>query len=250
MKMKIVADSSANLLEMKDVEFASVPVHIIVGEQDYADTAEIDLAAYQQHLRDYKGKTTTAAPSPGEWEEAFGDADVIFCFTLTGAMSGTHNSAVIAGESYENEHPGAKVYVVDSLSTGPEIYLLAEKTRELILAGLTPEKIYEEIRAYQQTTHLYFSLASVDNFAKNGRVSHVIAKGIGLIGIRIVEKMKDLGYRGGRVVIAHNQNEEAALQLKMRIEELFGTFNGVIHAERALCCYYAEPGSVMVGFEA
>ena len=39
MKMRIVADSSANLLEMKNVEFASVPVHIIVGEQDYADTA-------------------------------------------------------------------------------------------------------------------------------------------------------------------------------------------------------------------
>ena len=42
----------------------------------------------------------------------------------------------------------------------------------------------------------------------------------------------------------------AAQQLKMRIEELFGTFNDVIHPERALCCYYAEPGSVMIGFEA
>ena len=112
----------------------------------------------------------------------------------------------------------------------------------------------------------------------------MIAKGIGLIGIRIVgtagpegtldfkgkcrgdkkvlvlilEKMKELGYNGGRVIIAHNQNEAAALQLKMRIEELFGTFNilvhvykyCVIHPERALCCYYAKTGSVMVGFEA
>ena len=136
--------------------------------------------------------------------------------------------------------------------------------------------IQKGLAAYHQTTHLCFLLASVDNFAKNGRVSHVIAKGIGLIGIRIVgtagpegtldfkgkcrgdkkvlvlilEKMKELGYNGGRVIIAHNQNEAAALQLKMRIEELFGTFNGVIHLERALCCYYAEPGSVMVGFEA
>ena len=67
--------------------------------------------------------------------------------------------------------------------------------------------------------------------------------------VLILEKMKELGYNGGRVIIAHNQNEAAA-QLKMRIEELFGTFNGVIHLERALCCYYAEPGSVMVGFEA
>ena len=66
----------------------------------------------------------------------------------------------------------------------------------------------------------------------------------------ILKKMKELGYNGGRVIIAHNQNEAAALQLKMPIEELFGTFNGVIHPERALCCYYAEPGSVMVGFEA
>ena len=191
MKMRMVADSSANLLEMKDVEFASVPVHIIVGEQDYADTAEM--------------------------------------------------------------------------------YLLAEKMRELILAGMEPEKIYEEIRAYHQTTHLYFSLASVDNFAKNGRVSHVIAKGIRIVGtagpegtldfkgkcrgdkkvlVLILKKMKELGYNGGRVIIAHNQNEAAALQLKMPIEELFGTFNGVIHPERALFCYYAEPGSVMVGFEA
>ena len=131
--------------------------------------------------------------------------------------------------------------------------------------------IQKGLAAYHQTTDLYFSLASVDNFAKNGRVSHVIAKGIRIVGtagpegtldfkgkcrgdkkvlVLILEKMKELGYNGGRVIIAHNQNEAAALQLKMRIEELFGTFNGVIHPERALCCYYAEPGSVMVGFEA
>ena len=209
-------------MEIEHVDEFLKLMAVLTGDNRYVDIVKLDgkeivnmcdvatrlenlgiqkgLAAYQQHLREYKGKTTTAAPSPGEWEEAFGDADVIFCFTL----------------------------------------------------------------------------ASVDNFAKNGRVSHVIAKGIGLIGIQIVgtagpegtldfkgkcrgdkkvlvlilEKMKELGYNGGRVIIAHNQNEAAALQLKMRIEELFGTFNGVIHPERALCCYYAEPGSVMVGFEA
>lgn len=64
-------------------------------------------------------------------------------------------------------------------------------------------------------------------------------------------EMKDVEFASVPVhIIVHNQNEAAALQLKMRIEELFGTFNDVIHPERALCCYYAEPGSVMVGFEA
>ena len=297
MKMKIVADSSANLQDLTEVKaanttvrekgepadvtegtelaFASVPVHIMLGDQDIADTAVLDLKAFQKALKEYKGKTTTAAPSPGEWVEAFGDADVIFCFTLTSAMSGTYNSAVIAGESYEAEHPGAKVYVIDSRSTGPEMVLLVEKARELILSGKAPEQIDQELKVYQQKTHLYFSLASVENFAKNGRIHPLIAKGIGLMGIRLVgtaseagtlevkgkcrgdkkawalilDAMENCGYRGGRVILAHNQNEEGAQNLKTRMNEAFGNIPVVIQKERALCCYYAEPGSVMVGFE-
>ena len=53
---------------------------------------------------------------------------------LTGTMSGIHNSAVIAGESYESEHPGARVYVMDSLSTGPEMYLPGLKHKRVEVA--------------------------------------------------------------------------------------------------------------------
>ena len=43
MKMKIVADSSANLLSLPDIDFGVVPLHIIVGENDYIDDDKIDL---------------------------------------------------------------------------------------------------------------------------------------------------------------------------------------------------------------
>ena len=94
MKMKIVADSSANLLALPDIDFGIVPLHVIVGENDYVDDDKIDLTAMQEDLSSYKGKTSTSSPSPHEWENAFGDADVVFCITITSTLSGTYNSAV------------------------------------------------------------------------------------------------------------------------------------------------------------
>ena len=48
MKMKIVADSSANLLALPDIDFGIVPLHVIVGENDYVDDDKIDLTAMQE----------------------------------------------------------------------------------------------------------------------------------------------------------------------------------------------------------
>lgn len=276
MKMKIVADSSANLLSLPDIDFGLVPLHIIVGENDYIDDDKIDLTAMQENLSSYKGKTSTSSPSPHEWENAFGDADVVFCITITSSLSGTYNSAVIAKDIYEHNHTGRKVYVLDSLSTGPEIALFIEKIAELIKAGFAPDDIYKTLLEYKDKTHLYFSLASLNNFAKNGRISPVIAAGIGLLGVRVVGKasdegtllpldkcrgekralkklidhLKECGYTDGKIIIAHNNNEAGALELKKLIENTFGIFNGTIQKTRALCSYYAEPGSLLIGFEA
>ena len=53
MKMKIVADSSANLLTLPDIDFGVVPLHIIVGENDYIDDDKINLTAMQEDLSSY-----------------------------------------------------------------------------------------------------------------------------------------------------------------------------------------------------
>ena len=82
------------------------------------------------------GKSSTACPSTQDWTEAFGDAENVFCVTLTSALSGSYNSARVAGEEYMETHPGRKVHVVDTLSAGPELRLVVEKLRELAAADL------------------------------------------------------------------------------------------------------------------
>lgn len=276
MRYRIVADSSADLLTVNDVEFASVPLHIIVGEQDFIDDAKVDLAAMQHALDTYKGKTSTACPSPEEWINAFGEADVVFCVTITSNLSGACASANIAKKMYEEENPGKTVYVYDSLSTGPEMALLVEKLRKLILAGKPHEEIHDVVTEYKKHTYLYFSLASLNNLARNGRVNPILAKGIGLLGIRVVGRASEEGtlqpldksrgdkkafqcilkhmkkhqYGGGKVIISHNCNEAGAEEMAAVIRSEFPQVELSMHGMRGLCSYYAEPQSVLVGFEA
>ena len=66
---------------------------------------------------------------------------------------------------------------------------------------------------------------------------------------KLVSYMKSLGYNGGKIVISHSDNMSACEELKRLIQEAFGKFNGFIHENTALCGYYAELHSVLIGFE-
>lgn len=274
MKYKIVSDSACDLLDLEGVSFSVVPLHILVGDRDFADDAGLDPEALQAAL-DAGSPSSTACPSPDDWISAFGDAENVYCVTITSGLSGSYNSARTAKEIYEEEHPGRRVFLVDSLATGSKMVLLCEKLAELILQELDPEEIAEKIDSYNKSTVLLFALASLDNFARNGRISPLLAKGIRVLGIRIVgtadeegklkpmgkargdkrsvpalvRHMEEFGYKGGKVVIGHNKNHEAALALKKQIIHRFGTAEGAIHRTRGLCSYYAEPGSIMLAFE-
>lgn len=275
MAYKIVADSSANLQTLNNVDFASVPMRICTAETEFEDTPQCSVENMVSYLKKYKGKSSTACPGIGNWLEAFEGADQIFAVTITSGLSGSFAAASAAAEQYMEEHPDAKVFVIDSLSAGPELALIIEKLEELIGQGLSFEEICEKITGYQKRTHLVFCLASVINFARNGRISPALAKIVGVLDIRMVGKasgqgtlqllhkcrgakqsllkivnsMKDNGFQGGKVRIAHCFNLEGANKVKELLLELFPNLNVKIHECRALCSFYAEEGGILVGFE-
>ena len=196
------------------------------------------------------------------------------CITITSGISGTYNSARIAKQQYEEAFPHRKVELVDSLSAGPEIALMAEKAREWILEGRTLEQIAADLKSYR--TELLFALESLQNFANNGRVSKLAAKTAGVLGIRAVGRASDhgtlellekvrgesrtlstlikllgeKGYRGGKARITHCGNPSAAEQLAMLIKEHFKGAAVTVADCRGLCAYYAERGGMLLGFEA
>ena len=81
-KMKIVADSSANLMTLHHVPFASAPLKILTAEWEFVDDYRLDLDEMLDYFYTYKGKSQTSCPNPDDWLKAFGDAEDIFCVTI------------------------------------------------------------------------------------------------------------------------------------------------------------------------
>ena len=276
MSFKIVSDSASDIHSLPGVEYQSVPLKINTDEKEYVDTASLDVVGMLSDLRVYKGRSHTACPSTGEYVEAFGDAENVFCVTITSNLSGSYNSASVAARSYMEEHPERKVHIVDSLSTGPENALQLEKLRDLVLEGKSFEEIKEEITDYSVNhTRVVFALESMRNLANNGRVKPVVAKMAELFGIRaigrastegtlemicksrgpqnaakdILENMIGDGYKGGKVRIHHANNAVAAELLKTRILEQFPDAPIEMAMTGGLCSFYAEQGGLLAGFE-
>lgn len=271
--VKIVVDSSADLLSMDGISFASAPLKIHAEDKRFVDNAELDVVGMVEFLYSYKGKSSTSCPNTEDWLSAFGDAERIFCITITSNLSGSYNAARVAKDEYEAKYPGRKIELIDSYSTGPEMALMAEKIRELAMAERSFEEISEYMKGYK--TELLFVLESMKNLANNGRVSKIAATLAGFLGIRAVGRasdvgtlemlgkfrgtpatitavtgyMRDMSYSGGRVIISHCLNEKCAEELRDAIRHLYPSADISVRECRGLCSFYAERGGFLVGFE-
>ena len=274
MSFRIVSDSSSNVLSMGDSNYTTVPLKII-AEKEYVDDAALDLLGMMEDLRNHKGKSGSSCPNMGEWLEAFGDAEEIFCVTISRNLSGSYAASVQAGEAYMEEHPGRKVFTFDSLAVGPEMMMIVDKIRECEAAGDDYETTKAKVLAYHNHTHTVFCLESMLNLARNGRVSMAVAKIAGMLGIRVVgiaadgqvtpvhkprgakkatqtiiEMVKERGFEDGNILrVAHCYAPEAAEALREALVAEFPNTRFILEHTTALCSFYAEAGGLIIGFE-
>ena len=269
--IRILADSSCDLVDV----FPVAPLKIITADKEYVDDSALDVAGMVEALKHYKGKSSTSCPNAEDWLSLFGEAEAVICVTITGTLSGSYNAACMAKELYETAHPERRVFVVNSLSVGPEMVLLLERLQSLAAQGASFEACCEAIEAYRQRTGLLFVLESMNNLANNGRVNRLLAKAAGVLGVRavgcasaqgdlqllakcrgeqktvqtLIQLLGDQGYAGGKLHIAHCFNEKAADALKEAVEREFTAACVTVYPCRGLCSFYAEQGGLLVGFE-
>ena len=274
MAIRIVSDSSSNVLSMEGCNYTTVPMKVIAAKE-YVDTPDLDLQGMVTDLKNHKGKSGSSCPNVQEWLDAFGDAEFVFGITITKYLSGSYNAAQQAAATYMEEHPGRKVFIIDSLSAGPEMMMIAEKILKLESEGDDFDTIRDKVLDYSNHNHTLFCLESMSNLARNGRVSPAVAKIAGLLGIRgvgdaeggqitalhkprgakkatetLFNMIRERGfYDGAQLRIAHCFGEESALALRDMVLAEFPNTRFTLERTTALCSFYAEAGGLMIGFE-
>lgn len=275
MKIKIVSDSSCNITNLEGISFESVPLTIVTERKEYIDDSSLDVNQMVKDLRDYKGKSSTACPSIGNFLKSFEDADEIYVITITSKLSGAYNCAMQAKAMYLEKNKNAKIHVFDTLSTGPEMELLIEKIQELIKENKPFEEVVKLSYDYLKNTKLFFSLESLHNLAQNGRVSKLSEIASRILGIRVIGQASidgvlqvlskcrgikptvkkivnfifESNYKGGKLKIVHVNNMDFAVKMKELIKEKFKEAKIFISECRGLCSYYAEEGGILIGLE-
>ena len=88
------------------------------------------------------------------------------CITLSSGLSGTYESALLAKKMLNQE-----IEVIDSLNASIGTGLQVIKACQMAEEGLTLKEIRQEIISYRNNMKTYFTLDTLENIIKGGRLS-------------------------------------------------------------------------------
>jgi fatty acid-binding protein DegV len=136
----IVTDSSCDLPDdlVEALGIEVVPLSIRFGDEELIDREQLTTAEFWARCATSSELPSTAAPSPGRFEQAYRDlvargADGIVVVTLSGALSATMQSAELAARTVAAD--GIDVRLVDSRSVSLGLGTIAQACAEAARDG-------------------------------------------------------------------------------------------------------------------
>lgn len=196
--VKIITDSTADFTAAEAAELGIDIVHLRTrfGEEEYIDGVDITPHQFYEKLVESDVLPTTSQPSPAEFEAAFAsaleEAGEVVAITISSALSGTYQSAVIAAETF-----GDRVRVVDSLSASIGEQVIVRRAAQLAAEGLSAAELAGHIEAERGDVCVLALLDTLEYLKRGGRISAAAAFAGGVLAIKPVITLRD-----GAVVMA------------------------------------------------
>lgn len=276
--MKVVVDSSCELSEVmkKDSRVISVPLRITVAGTEYVDDDQLDVSLLLDEIDASSEVARTSCPSPEDFMRAYEEDSEVIVVTLTGALSGTFNSARLAKDMTLMSSPEKKIHIFNTNAASIKETLVALYAMSLDDAGCNFEEIVEKTQAYMDDMHFFFHLDVLDTLIKNGRMSKVQGKVASLLNIKLIMTATDEGeidlfeksrtskrtmkrivkivgevgrnFEEKRLGISYCDCFEKANQLKEDIMKAYPFKDVVLLQMRGLSSTYANRGGIILSF--
>ena len=190
----IITDTDSSLPPelAKKYNIVQVPIIIQFGEESFRDVYEIDNAAVFSRI-DREGRLPrTAAPSPGNFVEAFKSAfadgaEQILCITISSEMSAVYAAAHTAAEMFT----GKVIKVVDSRTVGYGEGLMVLEAARATAAGASIDEALAKATDLRDRTHLFAALSTLKYLAMSGRVGQVAAGFASLLEVKPILTLRN-----------------------------------------------------------
>lgn len=276
MSYLILCDSCTDFTEeMKnDPHFIHIPLTIHIGDYDIIDDDTFDQKDFLRRIDEYPSCAKSSCPSPDSYIQHFEQADDIYMVTLSSHLSGSYNSAVLAKNMYEEDHPDKNIHVFDSLSASAGQTLVALKADELAKEGLAFTQVVEHTEQFLHEMGTKFVLESLETLRKNGRLSTVTAtiasalnikpvmtsnghgeidkitqaRGMSKAIAKMAEAIKADAVNPAEkiLMIAHCNNAERAMYAKEQITRLLSFKDVMITETGGISSLYAADGGIVI----
>ena len=184
MKVRIIVDSTADLLPEIRSRVHVVPLTVHFGDEEYIDGVTIDHKTFYEKLVETDVLPTTSQATPSafavqlEAAKQAGEAAVVI--TLSSKLSGTYQSALIAAQDYEN------VYIVDSETGAIGGGILTELALQYLDAGMDAPQIAARLNEEKEKIVIVALVDTLDYLKMGGRISKTVALAGTLLNIKPV----------------------------------------------------------------
>ena len=175
--IRIITDSAADFepQELAQMNIICIPLSVSFGEEQYQENVDLSKDRFYSLLAD-GGYPKTAQASPQVlmdlFEQAHAEGDEAIYFTISSAISGTYQTAVMT----KNLVGYDSCYVVDSLNATGGQRMLVETAVKLRDAGKSAGEIIAAVEALRSRVVLYACMDTLEYLYHGGRISHTVYK--------------------------------------------------------------------------
>jgi DegV family protein with EDD domain len=194
-KIKVLTDSTCDLPAhyFIDYDLGVVPINIQFGAETFLEGISIDPATFYKKVDDLGMIPQTSQPSVGQFIDAYRAVarqgfDTIFSLHVTGKLSGTLNSAVIAAREVADE---IRVIPYDSLCGSAGLGYMCVDVVEMVRAGKSVEEILHRLDAVRPRVGIFFALATLRYAQMSGRIGNLQGFIASLLSVKPIISLND-----------------------------------------------------------
>ena len=281
MRIAVVTDSNSGITQRqaKEMGIFVLPMPFMIDDETYFEDINLTQEEFYRRLAD-NSDISTYQTSPEDvmkqWDEVLEEYDQIVHIPMSSGLSGSCQTAqmLASEEKYED-----RVFVVNNQRISVTQEQSVKDAQMLAGLGMDGAGIRKRLEETKFDSVIYITVDTLKYLKKGGRITPAAAALGTLLKLKPVltilgekldayakartmkqaksmmmtaiqkdldTKLKDGGCRNTHMAIAHTQNEEAALELKKEIEQLYPYADILVAPLSLSIACHIGPGSLAI----